>query len=129
MSEAAQEIIAAQPVLGDFVFQRRRQPLPLVGFDDRKKEFDKLAASTTTFCTICVGKPELWPRRDPADFAEMALGHALTGVRGTYDRFAYLDQKRQAFEALAALIERITNSPADADVVVAMPRAKAGRRK
>ena len=27
------------------------------------------------------------------------------GVRGTYDRFAYLDEKRQAFEALAALID------------------------
>jgi hypothetical protein len=62
------------------------------------------------------------------DIAERCLGHAIIGVRATYDRFAYLDQKRQAFEALAALIERIVRQPADADVVVAMPRAKARRK-
>jgi hypothetical protein len=53
-----------------------------------------------------------------ADIAERCLGHALTGVRATYDRFAYLDQKRQAFEALAALIERIVRPPADTVVPI-----------
>jgi hypothetical protein len=42
-----------------------------------------------------------------ADVAEMCLGHVLPGVRGVYDRHSYLDEKRRAFEALAALIERI----------------------
>jgi hypothetical protein len=37
------------------------------------------------------------------------LGHALIGVRGTYDRFEYINQKRHAFSALAALIERIVH--------------------
>ena len=42
-----------------------------------------------------------------SDHAERALGHVLGGVRGVYDRHAYHDEKRQAFEALAAQIARI----------------------
>ena len=41
--------------------------------------------------------------------AEMALGHAVAGVEGTYDRHRYLDEKRAAFEALAQQTERILN--------------------
>ena len=48
----------------------------------------------------------------PSDHAERCLGHVLPGIRGTYDRHEYLNEKRYAFEALAALIERIVN-PAD----------------
>jgi integrase len=43
----------------------------------------------------------------PTDHAERALGHVMGGVRETYDRYEYLDEKRAAFEALAALVERI----------------------
>jgi integrase len=48
-----------------------------------------------------------------ADVAERCLGHVISGVRGTYDRHAYFDEKKRAFEALAALIDRIVNPPAD----------------
>jgi hypothetical protein len=37
----------------------------------------------------------------------------ISGVRGTYDRHAYFDEKKRAFEALASLVERIVNPPAD----------------
>jgi integrase len=47
--------------------------------------------------------------------AERALGHVIRGVEGTYDRHAYHDEKKAAFEALAGLIERIVH-PVD-DVV------------
>jgi integrase len=43
-----------------------------------------------------------------ADHAERCLGHVIGGVRGTYDRYEYFEEKRHAFEALAALIETIT---------------------
>jgi integrase len=43
----------------------------------------------------------------PPDNAERALGHAIRGVRSVYDRHSYLEQKREAFEALAAQIDRI----------------------
>jgi len=47
----------------------------------------------------------------PDDHAERAMGHKIGGVRGTYDRYAYLDEKRRAFEALAGLVALILNPP------------------
>jgi hypothetical protein len=44
-----------------------------------------------------------------SDHAERCLGHVIGGVRGVYDRHEYLDEKRMAFEALAAQIDRIIN--------------------
>jgi integrase len=44
-----------------------------------------------------------------ADIAERCLGHVIGGVRGIYDRHEYLEEKRKAFEALAAQIDRIVN--------------------
>ncbi|MEH2534432.1 integrase [Bradyrhizobium sp. AZCC 1588] len=55
----------------------------------------------------------------PADHAERAEGHVIPGVRGTYDRYEYLDEKRKAFEALAQLVALILNPPADNVVQIA----------
>lgn len=43
----------------------------------------------------------------PTDHAERCLGHVMPGVRGVYDRYEYLDEKREAFDRPAALIKRI----------------------
>jgi integrase len=43
----------------------------------------------------------------PSDHAELCLGHVLPGVRGVYDHHEYHAEKKRAYEALAALIERI----------------------
>jgi integrase len=45
----------------------------------------------------------------PTDHAERCLGHVIGGVRAVYDRHAYRDEKARAYEALAALIDRIIN--------------------
>jgi integrase len=45
------------------------------------------------------------------DHAERVLGHALPGIRATYDRHTYADEIRYAVEALSAQIERIINPP------------------
>ena len=42
------------------------------------------------------------------DVAERCLAHKIGGVRGIYDRYAYLKEKREALAKLAALIEEIT---------------------
>jgi integrase len=52
----------------------------------------------------------------PTDHAERALGHVMGGVRETYDRYEYLDEKRAAFEALAGLLTVIL-SPQTGNVV------------
>jgi integrase len=57
-----------------------------------------------------------------ADHAERCLGHVIGGVRGTYDRHEYYDEKAHAFEALAAQVQRIIN-PLD-DNVVSLGRAR-----
>jgi integrase len=43
------------------------------------------------------------------DISERVLGHVIGGVEGTYDRHSYAEEKRDALEKLAAMIERILN--------------------
>ena len=44
------------------------------------------------------------------------MGHAITGVEGVYDRFAYREEKAFALNALAGLIENIL-APTDGKVL------------
>ena len=54
----------------------------------------------------------LMPRGRVADnIAERVLGHAIKGVEGTYNRFDYLDEKADALNRLAALVDTILNPP------------------
>lgn len=55
------------------------------------------------------------------DISERVLGHVISGVEGVYDRHSYLDEKRDALEKMAAIIERILN-PTPADVVALKER-------
>jgi len=55
----------------------------------------------------------------PTDHAERAIGHVIGGVRETYDRYEYFDEKREAFEALAALVSRILNPTANVEELAA----------
>ena len=59
----------------------------------------------------------------PNDHAERVLGHVIAGVRGIYDRYQYRQEKLDALEKLAALVERILHPDAD---IVRFPK---GRRK
>jgi hypothetical protein len=42
------------------------------------------------------------------DVAERVLAHKIGGVRGIYDRYAYLKERREAVARLAGLIGEIT---------------------
>jgi integrase len=57
------------------------------------------------------------------DIAERVLGHAIPGVEGVYDRHSYDEEKAQALEALAMLLQRIV-APQGANVVPMHPRIK-----
>jgi integrase len=129
LSVPAQKIIAARPVLGDFVFSADGSR-PLVGFDDRKKELDA-ACGVENYVLHDLRRTArtLLSRAGvSADVAEMALGHALGGVRGTYDRHAYEAEKRHAFEALARQIEHVVHGP-PAPVVADIAAERKRRRK
>ena len=45
--------------------------------------------------------------------SEKVLGHVVPGVEGTYDRYGYAPQQRDALERLAAEIRRILSPPPD----------------
>lgn len=53
-----------------------------------------------------------------ADVAERCLGHSIGGIRATYDRYSYFDEKKRAFEALAALVQRIVSPARDHTLAV-----------
>ncbi len=58
------------------------------------------------------------------DIAERVLGHAIPGVEGVYDRHRYDEQKADALNRLAALIETIVDPPKAN--VVALQRRRRG---
>jgi hypothetical protein len=60
------------------------------------------------------------------DISERCLAQVIGGVQGVYDKYDYLQEKREAFAALAAMVEHLV-SPPPGDNVVAM--AGAGRRR
>jgi hypothetical protein len=48
----------------------------------------------------------------PSDHAERVLGHVIGGVRETYDRYEYLEEKQQALTRLSNLLHEIINQAA-----------------
>jgi integrase len=57
----------------------------------------------------------------PSDHAERVLGHVIAGVRGVYDRHEFANEKRDALEKLAALVERILRP---SESVVSFPKRR-----
>jgi integrase len=128
LSKAAQKIVAAQPVLsgGNYVFSADGSR-PLGGFDDRKKDFDKISGvSDYGLHDLRRTARTLLSRAGVnADIAERCLGHSLVGVRGTYDRHSFQVEKAAAFEQLAQLIGNIVRPESK---VTALGEARAKRR-
>ena len=89
------------------------------GFSKAKKELDRIVAKIRK----AEGRAPIkqWQLHDlrrtgrslmsrakvDADHAERCMGHVIGGVRETYDRYEYLDEKRKAFEALASMLDMI----------------------
>jgi integrase len=117
LSGAAQAVFDALPNRGTWVFTRSGTA-PLGGFSLLKADFDRACAVTgwTLHDLRRTARSLMSKAGVPSDHAERCLGHVIGGVRGTYDRHEYHEEKRLAFEALASLIERIVNS-VQADVV------------
>jgi integrase len=126
LSALAQTVLSAMPKIGKsgLVFTTDGKH-PIGGFSKFKRAFD-----AKVLAELRKENPEAelprWTLHDlrrtarslmsrvgvPSDHAERCLGHVLPGIRGTYDRHEYLNEKRSAFEGLATLTERIV-SPAD----------------
>jgi integrase len=132
LSEQARELIATaapeKPAKNaHFVFSTTSGAKPFSGFSKAKRELDKAIAEIR----VREGRPPMENftlhdfRRTARtllaragvrdDIAERCLGHVIKGVEKVYNRYAYLDEKRAAFEALAALVSRILNPTANVE--------------
>jgi integrase len=82
---------------------------PFSGYSKAKAKFDAACGVTGwTLHDLRRTARSLMSRAGvSADVAERCLGHVISGVRGTYDRHAYFEERKHAFEALAALVGRI----------------------
>ncbi len=112
LSGAAESVLAKLPRIGrrGLVFTTDGERL-LGGFSKFRDGLERTSGVTDwTLHDLRRTARSLMSRAGvPSDHAERCLGHVMAGVRGTYDRHEYLEEKRRAFEALAAQIERIVN--------------------
>jgi integrase len=113
LSAAALDVIQSQRREGSrFVFAATKD-LPIVAFSKRKAEFDK--ASGTSGWRLHdlrrTARSLLSRAGVSSDHAERCLGHVIGGIQGIYDRHEYYEEKKRAYEALAAQIELIVNPP------------------
>jgi integrase len=130
LSKAALALIDAQPKLNDcdLIFPSRVKT-PYSGFTKSKAKLDKavLKAMKAHAKTGTDVEPlPNWTLHDlrrtaktlmvragvRPDISERVLGQVIAGVEGTYDRHSYADEKRDALEKLASMIDRILNLPA-----------------
>jgi len=121
LSKTAQDTLP-MPRQGEFVFSTDSGTTPISGFSKFKAALDK-ASGTEGWRLHDLRRTarSLMSRAGvPSDHAERCLGHVMPGVRGTYDRHEYYDEKRRAFEALASLVARIVDPQPN---VVAMREA------
>jgi hypothetical protein len=64
----------------------------------------------------------------PFDIAERCVGHARGEMDATYNMYAHLDEKREAFEVLANLIAHIVDDRTRGRITYRQPRAKPNLR-
>lgn len=123
MSPAAVAVLASVPKIGrsGYVFTVDGQK-PIAGFGCRKEDLDKLMLEELRKITgddstelprwtlhdlRRTARTRLSEAKVPADIGERCLGHVVGGVRGVYDRYEFVSEKRAAFIALADLVDRI----------------------
>ena len=121
LSSAAQDILDKTPKLGDrFVFTNDGRRA-LSSFGPLKSAFDKQCGVTGwVLHDLRRTARTLMSRAGvPSDHAERCLGHVMGGIRATYDRHEYINEKRHAFDALASLIEGIVHPKANVSSLTA----------
>jgi integrase len=113
LSAAVRAIIDAQPQTGPLVFPGKGGTALSRG-GNHKLSIDKLAPGLAAWRTHDLRRSSrsLLSRAGvQPDIAERVLGHAIPGIRATYDRYQFFAEKRDALERLAALIDHIVNPP------------------
>jgi integrase len=119
---------ALRSLIGDhkgFVFSTTDGQKPFLAFSYCKSQLDQIIADIRK----AEGRPPMkqWQLHDlrrtgrslmsrakvDSDHAERCMGHVIGGVRETYDRYEYLEEKRAAFAKLEGLLAVILNPQAN----------------
>jgi integrase len=110
LSKAAVDLLARLPRIAgcEYVFTGDGRHA-LGGISRRKPAFDQECGATgwTIHDLRRTARSLLSRAGVSADIAERCLGHVIPGVRGVYDRHKFQTEMREAYEALAAQIDRI----------------------
>jgi integrase len=109
LSGAALALLQSEAEETDFLFSVNGRAI--TSFSKSKETFDAVCG-VSNWCIHDLRRSarSLMSRAGVnADIAERCLGHTLPTIRATYDRHSYYEEKRLAFEALAALVERIVH--------------------
>jgi integrase len=126
LSPAALAILEKLPRIGKrgFVFTTNGRA-PIGGFSRFKRLLDEASGVTGwRLHDLRRTARSLMSRAGvPSDHAERCLGHVMPGVRGVYDRHEYHAEKRQAYEMLAALVERIIDPQPNVVALRGLPGA------
>jgi integrase len=127
LPELALAVIASQPIIdyNPHIFPsvgRYRKAAPHFNSgSQRKRDLDALLPAGTPHWTLHDLRRtarSLMARVGVADnIAERVLGHAIGGVEGIYNRHAYFDEKADALQRLATLVDTIINPPDQTNVV------------
>jgi integrase len=131
LPEAALKVIRGQPRIGDnpYVFASLRgDGRPFVSFSAAKAAFDsKLPADMPAWVIHDLRRTarSLLSRAGvPSEHAERVMGHSVgSAVAQTYDRHSYRDEKADALQRLAALIDGIIH-PRENIVAILNKRSK-----
>jgi integrase len=108
LSKDALAVLRGLPRIGDYVFTTNGKA-PISGFNQFKRRFDSACGVTGWRLHDCRRTARSLMSRAGvnADIAERCLGHAIAGIRGTYDKHHYIPEMRAAFETLAAQIDAV----------------------
>ena len=119
LSGAARALLAKQPRFAgcDYIFTSDGQRP--VAYSHGKRRLDELSGVTNWRLHDARRSARTLLSRAAitSDISERCLGHAVGGIRAVYDRHSFRAEMAHAFEALAALIERIVNAPGGGNVV------------
>jgi integrase len=143
LSKSALDLIEAQPKIDgcEYIFGSRAAT-PFSGFAKSKAKLDRALLAAMEKQAKKGAKVEPIPnwtlhdlRRTAKtlmaragvrpDISERVLGHVIAGVEGTYDRHSYAEEKRDALEKLAAMIERFLNPLPSSVAMIAGHRTRA----
>jgi integrase len=126
LPEMAQAIIAAQPrfAANPYVFAGRTEG-PINGMSKCKARLDRASGvSGWKLHDLRRTARSLMSRAGvSSEHAERVMGHAIGGVEGVYDRYAYKAEKADALARLAALIDAIVH-PRDNVLPMATPKRR-----